>query len=97
MFSNYYLLFSNTCFFNQNFPHKVKLKDLALNWHVPNQAEIDFAKRLFKEFIKPEMTLLEQWTLAQAELSTAQVEKSLGIILSFLGCVQCLPLIGDAM
>ena len=73
------------------------MKDLPLNWHQPCELEINFAKELFKEFIKPEMTLLEAWSNSVAELANSQVEKSLGIILSFLGCVQCLPNIRDEM
>lgn len=37
------------------------------------------------------MASLEAWTNSTLELASSQVEKSFGIILSFLGCVHCIP------
>lgn len=63
---------------------------MPFEWHIPNEREADFAKRLIAKFIEPEISRLDNWADMKLELSKAQLEKSLKIVNS-LASLKCLP------
>lgn len=85
--------------FLTGWPHEVSLKALDNRWYVPGAEETDFAKQLFREFIRPQMELLKGWVdgaTGDQKVNKAALEKALGIILSFSGFRDCLPKFVDA-
>ena len=67
------------------------MKNLQLEWHVPNEDELNFARLLFRTFIKENLEKLEEWTENRLELTKYQLMKSLYIIVSFRGFMYSLP------
>lgn len=63
---------------------------MPFKWHVPNEDELAFAKRLITKFVEPEISRLDNWADLKLELSKAQLEKSLKIVISFAS-LKCLP------
>jgi len=80
---------------SSQWPHLLKLKDLPLNWHIPNRDDIEFARELVREFINPQMVLLENWATSKCDLTLYQLKKSLIILLSLVGLRFGLPKFSD--